>query len=196
MTTPYNEAYFDRYFAALSQWEPEAARRLISLLGAKSLADFGCGAAFFVTEAVKLGLAACGLEGNLPNVARHILPEVLPFVQQRDVTVPIRLPQKYDCVVSMEVAEHIDPAGSEIFVSNLVDASSRLIVLTAAPPGQDGTGHINCREQEFWKMLFEDQSCVYDADSVQKVQSAWRSIKTKGYCAQHIARNLMIFRVT
>ena len=74
---------------------------------------------------------------------------MIPFIFYGDVGQPIDC-GKFQCAMSIEVAEHIMPDQSENFINNLVNAATDLIVLTAAPPDQPGTYHINCREYSFW----------------------------------------------
>lgn len=62
--------------------------------------------------------------------------------------------KRYDLAISMEVAEHLPPESSDIFVSNLC-GSSDVVLFSAAHPGQGGDGHINEQPIEFWIKKFE-----------------------------------------
>ena len=55
--------------------------------------------------------------------------------------------------MSLEVAEHIEPEYAEQYVINLCSFGD-LILLTAAPPGQGGHGHVNCQPKRYWEKLF------------------------------------------
>ena len=68
------------------------------------------------------------------------IPELINYVIV-DVT-KIITDKKYDCSVSIEVAEHIPEEYSEKLVEH-DQLSNGFIIFTAAPPGQGGTGHIN-----------------------------------------------------
>ena len=50
---------------------------------------------------------------------------------------------KYDWIVSVEVAEHIPKIYEHIFVDNLVRHAKDGIVLSWATIGQDGLSHVN-----------------------------------------------------
>lgn len=193
MTNPYDRGYFGRYFKALRQWEPEAARIFIDTFEVSGLVDFGCGGAFFVTEAHRKGLPTQGYELNLEAVRHHIDPEVCELIEAEDVTQPLA-PGTFDCSMSMEVAEHIPPEGSGELVNNLALSADRLILFTAAPPGQGGTGHINLQPQEFWLDLFKAAGWELDTKAVDKLRVLWEAIPTQGYNAGHIIRNLMLLR--
>ncbi|MDP6884692.1 MAG: hypothetical protein QF830_11185, partial [Rhodospirillales bacterium] len=47
-----------------------------------------------------------------------------------------------ECRFSLEVAEHLPPDAAETFVATLV-AHGRLVLFSAAPPGQGGLNHVN-----------------------------------------------------
>jgi hypothetical protein len=59
-----------------------------------------------------------------------------------DLSRPFRLGRRFDLVQSLEVAEHIPPAQTEIFVDNLA-AHGDVILFSAAVPGQGGEFHVN-----------------------------------------------------
>ena len=53
-----------------------------------------------------------------------------------------------DAVISIEVGEHIPKRFESTFVSNIVKSARKMIVLTWAPPGQGGEGHVNNQSQQ------------------------------------------------
>jgi hypothetical protein len=69
----------------------------------------------------------------------------------------------FDLCLCLEVAEHVEKEYAEIFVENLCTLS-RTIILSAAPPGQKGTGHVNCQPPKYWMNIFK--SFGYDKNSV------------------------------
>ncbi len=193
MSDVYTSAYFGRYFKALVQWEPQAARVFLDQCNVTSLVDFGCGGAFFVAAAQAHGLWTLGYEQNRAAVLPYIPKETQSLVIEADVTQPIQA-GTFDCAMSMEVAEHIPTEGSEALVANLVGAAERLILFTAAPPGQGGSGHINCQPKAFWTELFAARGWAVDDESTRALAAAWADVETRGYKADHIIRNLMLLR--
>eukprot|EP00435_Cladocopium_sp_Y103_P012755 s634_g3.t1 len=57
-------------------------------------------------------------------------------------------PEPFDWVLCLEVAEHIPPEHEEQFLENLGKHASEGLILSWAPPGIEGEGHVNCQELE------------------------------------------------
>lgn len=58
----------------------------------------------------------------------------------------------FDVVLSLETAEHLPPWAGAGFVRTL--ARTRLVVFSAAQPGQGGTLHMNERPRDYWRGRF------------------------------------------
>lgn len=58
----------------------------------------------------------------------------------------------FDVAVSLETAEHLPPWAARAFVETL--ARVRLVVFSAAHPGQGGTLHIHERPHAYWRSRF------------------------------------------
>lgn len=58
-----------------------------------------------------------------------------------------------EMALSIEFAEHITPNRAEQIVAFLT-ASAKLVVFSAAIPGQGGVRHINEQRHDYWKQLF------------------------------------------
>jgi hypothetical protein len=95
----------------------------------------------------------------------------------------------FDCVLSFETAEHIDPDGTDQFILNLVNATGKHLLFTAAPPGQDGCGHINLHPKEFWIGKFINH-LTYDDEMSATISKAWRKLGAPNY----ICDNLIVFK--
>ena len=94
-------------------------------------------------------------------------------------------PEKYEVCMCIEVAEHIDPYNSKQLVK-ILTMTSDFIVFSAAPPGQAGTGHINCQEPEYWIDLFEKRG--FKQYRKRNVLESW--IEAPDY----VLKNLMIYK--
>merc|ERR1711992_116500 len=84
------------------------------------------------------------LEGvNTPVIGddKHVVPHIC----WGDFSKPLYLGDKYDVVLSIEVAEHIPKTGENAFMDNLVRHMKHdgIIILTWAYPGQGGHHHVN-----------------------------------------------------
>jgi SAM-dependent methyltransferase len=116
---------------------------VLKFYGVKSVADLGCGLGTYC-ELLKLAwFFPVGFDGN-PNTERltdgrcHVL----------DLSQKIQIGM-FDGVLSLEVGEHIPEKHEKIFIDNLCKTAGKLLILSWGIPGQDGLGHVNCRENEY-----------------------------------------------
>jgi SAM-dependent methyltransferase len=121
----------------------------------RSVLDVGCGAGAWVAAYRQAGASTVmGVDGD------YVRRDQLLFDPARfrafDVAKPFSLGQHFDLAQCLEVAEHLDPAGSETLVDNLV-AHAPIVVFSAAPPGQGGENHVNERPYEYWRDLFDSR---------------------------------------
>jgi len=77
----------------------------------------------------------------------------------------------YDLVCCVEVAEHIPPGRTEELVEVLTKTARAHIYFTAAPPGQEGHGHINCRPHISWIADFDRRGWAVDQDATSSIRS-------------------------
>lgn len=115
-----------------------------------SVVDLGCGPGWYVKGLRISGMETAGYDGNpyTEVVSQKKLGDGT-FCERLDLTEKIRLNRIYDCVLSLEVGEHIPTQYECIFLDNLTSASNSCIVLSWAIPGQSGDGHVNCRSNEY-----------------------------------------------
>jgi SAM-dependent methyltransferase len=120
---------------------------------AVTFADVGCGTGQFAAFLVRHQRQVTAYEYSALGrwAARRLALEVQSF----DLAESARaVPPRVDLAFSLEVGEHIPAALAPAFVRFLTDASATVVV-TCAPPGQAGNGHINCRPKAYWQALFE-----------------------------------------
>lgn len=109
-----------------------------------SILDLGCGTgeycAYFLTQNIE-----CDAYDGNPNT-----PELSNGIGKvLDLSIDFDLNKKYDCVLSLEVGEHIPEKYEAIFINNICKHSSKWIILSWAIPGQIGDGHVNCQTNEY-----------------------------------------------
>ena len=75
-----------------------------------------------------------------------------------DLRTEWRLPQRYDLIICMEVAEHLEEQYAESLVRTICLHSDRA-VFSAACPGQEGQNHVNCQWPQYWQAKFN--KCGY-----------------------------------
>jgi 2-polyprenyl-3-methyl-5-hydroxy-6-metoxy-1,4-benzoquinol methylase len=133
---------------------------IIKLFDPKSVVDIGCGIGTFLHEFKRLGVSnVLGVDGPWTNkelLFKHIQQdEFLEFDLEKD----IKLPQRYDLVVSLEVAEHLKEESADLFIHNLVN-SGDIILFSAAIPNQGGQNHINEQWLTYWEKIFAKYNYV------------------------------------
>lgn len=84
-----------------------------------------------------------------------------------DISQLITLNRKYDCVMSLEVGEHIPEQYENNFIQNIVNHSNNFIIISWAIPGQPGDGHINCKTNEYIINLLEKHSFYFNLEITQ-----------------------------
>jgi SAM-dependent methyltransferase len=148
------------------------AGALLDRLEFDSVLDVGCANGFLLERFAAAGREIAGIELS-PEVAEVQPPEVAPVVVVGDFAeVPRRFPRPFDLVCCVEVAEHIDPARSRELVTVVTNAARRWIYFTAAPPGQSGRGHINCRPHEEWLGWFAEEGWRVGREETETLRAA------------------------
>jgi hypothetical protein len=79
--------------------------------------------------------------------------------QACDLNKPITVDERFDLAMSLEVAEHLEPASAVTFVNSLVGLSN-VVLFGAAFVNQGGTDHLNERENSYWAGLFASHNYV------------------------------------
>lgn len=147
----YTKSWFARRKKLL--WRmPIVAEAINNTWHPATVIDVGCGDGYVVQGLLDCGVDAWGIEGSLECCG------LLSAPPDRVLLLDARIPWShegppFDLVCSLEVAEHIDPLYAETFVDNLIGLG-RKVLLTAAPPGQKGHHHVNCRPRSYWIDLF------------------------------------------
>lgn len=186
----YNDKYYIRHACEYKGWEIQVGRLITNFMHPTSVLDLGCGVGSYLEGMYLSGMRGLkGIEYNYDIAEKYIPSYMKPFIEKGDITKPLNINVKdYDIVMSVEAAEHIQPEGTEQFIANLAMARS-CIVLTAAPPGQGGTGHINLRSKEFWIEAIESRGFTHYMFGVRDMLAKIDSLP----CPKYIKRNLMIF---
>ncbi|MBS1596762.1 MAG: methyltransferase domain-containing protein [Bacteroidetes bacterium] len=134
---------------------------IIDKLKPSSVVDIGCGTGTWLRIFQDHGIDdILGVDGvNVDTNALFIPKEKF---QAHDLRKKLDLKRKFDLVLSLEVAEHLE----EKFSGDLVDLLTSLgdrIIFSAAIPTQGGQNHINEQWQSYWIKKFEERNfCYYD----------------------------------
>ncbi len=172
------------------EWQKEIGKIIAHHLDVVSVIDFGCCVGSFLEGFLETGAMIKGFDVCYEYSKKYTPLNVKPYIEYGDVTKPI-FSVMVDCVLCVEVAEHIEPEGTNQFIENLVSHSLNYIILSAAPLGQEGVGHINCKPYEFWKEKLKKRGFDYQKNTTQELID--KILLVKG-TTKWIRKNLMVFK--
>lgn len=145
-----------------------------------SVLDVGCGVGKWLKALEAYGITnAYGIDGvDIPE--GELLVSRSKF-QVVDLRTEWRLPQRYDLIICMEVAEHLEEQYAESLVRAICLHSDR-VVFSAACPGQEGQNHVNCQWPQYWQAKFN--TCGYSCcDDVR--WKMWSDERIESYYRQN-----------
>ena len=117
--------------------------------------DVGCGHGYWLQVAKQLGVQELvGVDGEWVDPA-ELVQKGIQFHCQ-DLVNPVDLGERFDLVMSLEVAEHLPEERATSFVKDLCRHAD-LVYFGAAIPRQGGTHHVNEQYADFWVERFENE---------------------------------------
>jgi len=145
----------------------EGISKYLKSYGVDSILDLGCGTGQYAERFIQDGFICDCYDGNpnTPEISNNICGVL-------DLSVPVDLGKTYDCVLSLEVGEHIPEEYESIFIENIVKHSKNLVILSWATIGQGGYGHYNERPNEYIESLFLN----YGFHREKEVESVLRQV--------------------
>lgn len=211
-TAIYTWEWFEHDFAGLQDEFTLAARGIDRWAHARfetvTALDVGCGPGMLVAGLRDAGWNAHGFDGSshaLTYALRHV-PGAYGHIAQCNIedfnpgmafsTAGLGVEEfdeweaHADVVVCTEVAEHLEEALAPELVRKLTQSAFEAIVFTAAPPGQGGHHHVNCRPQDYWLELFADWGWILDDEGTRELRQRWWKLRR----LSHMTRNLMVLR--
>ena len=150
--TIYNEQFYDR----IDEGARSSAQVIVPVVALfapiESVCDVGCGRGVWLRTFKEHGTERIvGLDGDYVNTAKLHIPR--ECFRPTDLTQPLPQSERFDLVVSLEVAEHLPALCAVAFVRGLTQLSDN-VLFSAAIPGQKGNGHVNEQWQSYWAALF------------------------------------------
>ncbi len=159
------------------------ARELINFYHsrkASSILDLGAGDGFYTGILRGSGLRAGCFDGN-PAVREVSKKRCF----QADLSEEYDLGQRWDWVMSLEVAEHVPRVFETTYLNNLDRHACTGILISWAGPSQPGKGHVNGKSKEEVAFLFEQRGFWYNTTG-----SSW--LRRKAHFGW-FNRNIMVF---
>lgn len=192
----YNDEFFLWHETYAREYSIKTMDWYIDAFKPNSVVDFGCGIGSYLEACYNKGIKDIAGYDIGGEYAKKYTPTFLhDYITYTDCTQIITTSQKYECVISFETIEHIEPSGTNVFIENLVNATdlkNGRILFTGAPPEQDGCGHINCKPKYEWIGLFAQYGFIVDTETTDIVKQNWADLNVG--CPNYIIDNLIIFK--
>jgi SAM-dependent methyltransferase len=153
----YGPDFFAKHHAGAERSARSVLPLVLELVEPGSVIDVGCGSGAWLAEAERLGVSDyLGVDGFTPAGSLAIPAERF---RTHDLATPLRLDRRFDLVISLEVAEHVEERAAATLVESLVSLGP-VVLFSAAVPDQGGDGHLNEQFPDYWVRLFGEHGFV------------------------------------
>lgn len=150
--TGYDEAFYEETGGWSARSAAVIVPMLIDAVRPSSVVDVGCGRGHWLAAFRRAGVAdVVGLDGAYVPTSELVIDEA--SFRAVDLERPEQLGRGFDLALSVEVAEHLDPATATSFVGYLCSLAP-VVCFSAAIPGQGGVHHVNEQWPAYWARLF------------------------------------------
>lgn len=150
----YSQEFYESIRKGIVDSAQEIVPVIYEIVKPQSEIDVGCGEGFWLEEFRKCGdVRVVGIEGGILNRIEGI------EFRQHDMDQPLLDSERFDLVVSLEVAEHLKAESADIFVDSLCGLGDN-ILFSAAIPGQGGMQHANEQWPEYCVVRFQVRGYV------------------------------------
>ena len=161
LTATYDEEFYEGNADDSHPTARYLAPHIVEHFGVKRMIDYGCATGHWLSEFHGAGVAGLGIEGST-SIASKLLVDK-KHILIHDLRFPVANKKKIksfleggdvDLAFTFEVAEHVEGAYADILVDNILTGNPRWVIMTAAPPGQGGLGHVNEQPRSYWVKKF------------------------------------------
>lgn len=157
----------------------------------ESVIDFGCGSAWMLYYLWKnYNCRVKGIEQNL-FAQTCINYQILEFINFSNLSHELKLSEKFDLALCLEVVEHIDSKYADLVISNITQAAP-ILVFSAASPGQGGSEHVNEQPFQYWESKLNAGKFFIDPKLTKEAKSFLKTLKVKSW----YSNNISIFKAT
>ena len=185
--------FFFNKMAKLKGWQSEVGSKIQKEWEVQSAIDFGCASGFYLFGMFNNGAKVKGFEYAFEN-SKHLVPEEIKEMIHYGNAQENLVDGIYELSMSIEVAEHVLPEKSDIFVNNLTESSSKYIVFSAAGLGEKGTGHINCRPFEEWVEMFDKNGFEPSKEDTKTLRNIFKGLKKPSKYSNVLSKKVHFFR--
>ena len=172
MEKSYGEAYYNNYdigseqvkyleCVELRRFHANVAGELTAHFHPKTILDAGCAMGVLVSEFIKQGVDAYGLDFSEYAVS-HADPTARKscFCGSLAEPFPEALPSRFDLVTCMEVVEHMLPEDGRKAIANICKVTDTVLFCSTPDDFEEKT-HLNVQEREYWAGIFAENG-FYD----------------------------------
>jgi len=189
----YSSYFFGKTKKSMA-WQKAVGKKIAEKYQFESVLDLGCAAGYYLEGMLEGGVKkVLGLEYSYDSVKEFVSDSMKDFVQYGNAMEEINIGQ-FDCCMSIEVAEHLLPEKTDVFLNNITNAAKNMIIFTAAPPGQKGTGHINEQPREWWIAKIMDRGFVLSQEDIQTIYNCFSETPHNCKYMSFIKAQIMCFR--
>jgi SAM-dependent methyltransferase len=151
--------YDAAFYESQAQGSLASARIVVPLLmqyfRPRRVVDIGCGLGTWLKAFLENGVAEVkGYDGLHVDQSELLIDPAL--FATADLSRPLRITDRADLAVCLEVAEHLPPFIGDQLVHTLT-RTAPCVLFSAAVPNQGGIGHINERWPTYWRRIFAAQ---------------------------------------
>jgi SAM-dependent methyltransferase len=177
----YTENFYTDNFEGTLRSAREIVPLVLELVHPSNVIDLGCGLGTWLSVFKDNGVKDIwGVDGLwVPSSMLQIPKErFIPY----DLGKPFQKEERFDLVISLEVAEHLSHECSGVFIDSLTRLGP-VILFSAAIPFQGGTNHINEQWPDYWAKQFHDRDFMV-VDCIRK--KIWQNENVFYWYAQNI----------
>jgi cyclopropane fatty-acyl-phospholipid synthase-like methyltransferase len=180
-TVVYNKGFFERTQPASRLSAGVIVPIMMELVRPTSVIDVGCGTGEFLGIFEDRGVQdILGVDGMYVDRSQLAISQAC--FKAIDLNRPFTLEKTYDLAVSLEVAEHLEPAAAPDFIESLTQLAP-VILFSAAIPLQNGYHHVNEQWPDYWAQLFQLRG-FRPVDAIRK--RIWHNRRVEDYYRQNI----------
>jgi len=183
--------YDDEYYDALHPGAVRSAAAVVpyvqDIFAARRVVDLGCGTGAWLASFRAHGATRI-LGVDLPPANKGVpIRRVIPSTDflARNLMVPLKIKERFNLAVSLEVGEHLSLHAADIYLDSLVRLAP-VVLFSAAIPDQGGEQHENEQWPAWWATRFKERGyltfdCLRD--------HFWDDLRVETWYAQ----NMLLF---